>query len=51
MQRMLLGVVMTLPLFGADSVHGFSLKTIDGADMPLSAYQGKVLLLVNTASQ
>lgn len=42
---------MSLSLFGADSVHSFTLKTIDGKDMPLSAYQGKVLLVVNTASQ
>src|SRR5947207_14480017 len=28
----------------------FSLKTIDGKDAPLSAYKGKVVLLVNVAS-
>lgn len=33
------------------TVHEFGLTTIDGEDMPLSRYQGKVLLLVNVASQ
>lgn len=37
-------------LFGA-SIHDFTLKSIDGQDMPLSAYKGKVVLIVNTASQ
>ena len=34
----------------AETVHDFTLKNIDGANMP-SAYKGKVLLVVNTASQ
>jgi glutathione peroxidase len=34
-----------------DSVLGFTMKDIDGNDVPLSRYQGKVLLIVNTASQ
>jgi glutathione peroxidase len=33
------------------SVLDFTLKNIDGKDVPLSSYEGKVLLLVNTASQ
>jgi glutathione peroxidase len=33
------------------SVLGFKMKDIDGAEVPLSRYQGKVLLIVNTASQ
>lgn len=33
------------------SVHGFSAKSIDGQDVDLSQYKGKVLLIVNTASQ
>lgn len=32
-------------------VHAFQLKTIDGQERPLSAYQGQVLLLVNVASR
>ena len=38
---------------GVKTVSGpldFSLKTIDGKDAPLSAYKGKVVLLVNVAS-
>ncbi len=37
--------------FAASSVHEFSLPSIDGAAAPLSAYKGKVLLIVNVASQ
>ena len=33
------------------NAHSFSFKSIDGADMPLSAYKNHVLLIVNTASQ
>ncbi len=39
-----------MPLQAA-SVHDFELNTIDGQKMPLSTYKGKVVLLVNTASQ
>lgn len=44
------------PASGADekkpaSVLEFKAKDIDGAEVPLSKYQGKVLLVVNTASQ
>ena len=41
---------MLVPVFGA-GVHDFELSTIDGKKMPLAAYKGKVVLLVNTASQ
>jgi glutathione peroxidase len=43
-------VSILMPLYAA-SVHDFELNSIDGAKMPLSAYKGKVVLLVNTASQ
>ncbi len=33
------------------SVYDFSAKTIDGQDMKLDEYKGKVLLVVNTASK
>lgn len=39
------------PMLHAETVHDFSLKSIDGAGMPLSVYKGKVMLVVNTASQ
>ena len=35
----------------ASSLHDFTLKTIDGAERALSAYRGKVLLVVNVASR
>jgi glutathione peroxidase len=34
----------------ARSAHDFTLTRIDGKPLPLSAYKGKVVLLVNTAS-
>ena len=33
------------------SVYDFTARTIDGAERSLSEYRGKVLLIVNTASQ
>ena len=33
------------------SVYDFTAKSLDGQDAPLSAYKGKALLIVNTASQ
>src|ERR1043166_6590313 len=44
-------VMLTSSAFGASSVHEFSLPSIDGAAAPLSAYKGKVVLIVNVASQ
>ncbi len=32
------------------SAHDFTLKRLDGKPLPMSAYKGKVVLLVNTAS-
>ena len=32
------------------TAHDFSFTSIDGADLPLADYKGKVILLVNTAS-
>ena len=44
-------MVMTASVFGASSVHEFTLNSIDGKPAPLSAYQGKVVLIVNVASR
>jgi glutathione peroxidase len=33
------------------SIYDFTVKDIDGKDVPLSTYKGKVLLIVNVASQ
>src|SRR4051812_1652141 len=35
----------------AKSVHDFTVKDIDGKNVDLSKYKGKVLLVVNTASK
>jgi glutathione peroxidase len=35
----------------APSIHGLSMKRLDGTEAPLSAWAGKVLLIVNTASK
>ena len=48
---LLMGMVMTASLFGASSVHEFTLNSIDGKPAPLAAYQGKVVLIVNVASR
>lgn len=40
-----------MALFAASSVYDFTLPSIDGQPVPLSAYKGKVLLLVNVASK
>jgi glutathione peroxidase len=33
------------------NVHAFTMKNIDGVDVPLSRYRGKVMLIVNVASK
>jgi glutathione peroxidase len=43
-------LIATLGVFGASSIYDFTLNSIEGAPAPLSAYRGKVLLLVNVAS-
>src|ERR1035441_5113397 len=48
---LLASIVMTASAFGASSVHEFTLNSIDGKPAPLSAYQGKVVLIVNVASR
>ncbi len=35
----------------ADSIHEFKMKNIEGKDVELSEYKGKVLLVVNVASK
>ena len=45
---MLKGGIM--PAAAAMTAHDFSFTGIDGGDLPLAAYRGKVVLLVNTAS-
>jgi len=47
---LLSGFLMTASMFGA-SIYDFSMKSIDGKDLPLSTYKGKVVLVVNVASK
>ena len=47
---LVLGCSMTAILLAA-SIHDFALKSIDGNELPLSSLKGKVVLIVNTASQ
>jgi glutathione peroxidase len=42
---------MSALLPAADSVHEFTLTSIDGKPVPLSAHKGKVVMFVNVASQ
>jgi glutathione peroxidase len=42
---------MSLAAFGANSVHEFTMKSIDGNESSLAAYRGKVMLIVNVASK
>jgi len=49
---MTLALSMSLLLGGAPmGVHAFQARTIDGKEVPLSRYEGKALLIVNTASE
>ena len=43
--------MLTSSAFAASSVHEFTLPSIDGVPAPLSAYKGKVVLIVNVASK
>lgn len=52
----LAAMLVALPLMSQEapvpaSVLDFTVKSIDGADVPLSSYKGKVLLIVNVASK
>jgi len=51
MRYLFLILLLCACVFGASNVYDFSLDSIDGKAAPLSAYQGKVLLLVNVASK
>lgn len=44
-------VLMSFMPAKIDSVHSFKVKAIDGGTIDLSAYKGKKILLVNTASK
>jgi glutathione peroxidase len=44
-------LIMATSLFAASGVYSFTLNSIDGKSAPLADYKGKVVLLVNVASQ
>jgi glutathione peroxidase len=44
-------VMMASSLFAASSIYTFTLPSIDGKPMPLADFKGKVVLMVNVASQ
>jgi glutathione peroxidase len=49
-----IGISMGTPRPAEDTpktIHDFTMKTIDGTAIPLATYKGKVLLVVNVASQ
>ena len=43
--------MMASSLFAASSIYTFTLPSIDGKPMPLADFKGKVVLMVNVASQ
>jgi glutathione peroxidase len=51
MKKLLTGLMVTTMAFAASSIYDFTLNTIDGAPAPLSAFKGKVVLVVNVASK
>ena len=44
-------LIMATSLLAASGIYGFTLNSIDGKPAPLADYKGKVVLLVNVASQ
>ena len=44
-------LIMATSLFAASGVYSFTLNSIDGKPAPLGDYKGKVVLIVNVASQ
>ncbi len=44
-------ILQTLPVLSQTSFYDFVEKSIDGVDIPMRAYQGKYVLVVNTASK
>jgi glutathione peroxidase len=51
MKYLLGALLMTATTFAASSVHEFTLNALNGTPTPLASYKGKVMLIVNVASQ
>lgn len=47
----IISAITAMSLTAADSVHDFTVNDIDGKPVNLKAYEGKVLLIVNVASE
>ena len=43
--------LITMSALAANSIHEFTMNSIDGKPTPLKSWQGKVVLVVNVASQ
>lgn len=44
-------LLFTTVIFGASSVHEFTMKALDGTPTPLAKFKAKVMLIVNVASE
>lgn len=51
MKHVLLLILAAVLMPAADSVHEFTMNSIEGAQTPLSSFKGKTVLFVNVASQ
>lgn len=51
MRKLMSMFLFSTAMFAASSVYDFNMNSIDGQPAPLSAYKGKVLLMVNVASK
>jgi len=50
--QLCIALLMTAGMaLGASSVHEFTMKALDGKQVPLADFKGKVMLVVNVASQ
>ncbi len=49
-QLLLIAALAAAPMFAASSIYDFTMNSITGQPVPLSQYKGKVVLLVNVAS-
>jgi glutathione peroxidase len=51
LRALFIPLLWSLSMSAASNIHEFTLNSIDGKPAPLSAYDGKVVLLVNVASR
>lgn len=51
--KLLLSIILmaSMTALNAQSIHGFTVKSIDGKDIKMSSFKGKKILIVNTASK